>query len=82
MDANIYIYVSLGLNELIGCDVKSRELVQGSFLVCTQPIGDYVTLYRRFSLAGRIHKMISAGNGFDGLIIDHKEKHDSAESKK
>ena len=27
------------------------------------------------------HKMSSAGNGFDGLIIDYKEKHDSAESK-
>ena len=31
---------------------------QGSFCVCAQPMGDDVTMQRRLSLAGRIHKMI------------------------
>ena len=33
---------------------------QGSFCVCAQPMRDDVTLQRRLSLAGRIHKMIPA----------------------
>ena len=39
-----------------GCDE------QGSFCVCTQPTRDDVTMQRRLSLAGCIHKMIPEGS--------------------
>ena len=35
-----------------------RVLFQGSFCVCAHPMRDNVTIYRHFSLAGRIHKII------------------------
>ena len=43
------------------------HMIQGSFFACAQPVRDEVTMWR-LSLAGRIHKMISAESSIQNKV--------------
>ena len=62
-----FMYAPSQWEMMLHCSVVSHWLgtyikwsLPGWFCLCAQPMRDDVTLYRRLSLAGRIHKMIPA----------------------
>ena len=60
--------------EEIGLETPTQgSLLQGSFCECAQPMRDDVTMQRRLSLAGPIHKIIPAFVKGD-LLNQHQDQ--------